>query len=80
MLVAEMRHIFPTTIGLPMELSFYKAAVAAASVECKQGSGLSINCYILEVIPNIHIVCLHRSKYSVTTSAKGFPSFPASEI
>uniref|UniRef100_A0A8D0ADU3 Vitellogenin-2-like n=1 Tax=Sander lucioperca TaxID=283035 RepID=A0A8D0ADU3_SANLU len=33
MLVAEVRRIFPTTVGLPMELSFYTAAVAAASVE-----------------------------------------------
>lgn len=35
MLVAEVRHIFPTAVGLPMELSFYTAAVAAASVERK---------------------------------------------
>lgn len=34
MLVAEVRRIIPTAIGLPMELSFYTAAVAAASVEC----------------------------------------------
>ncbi|XP_071386638.1 vitellogenin-2-like isoform X4 [Centroberyx affinis] len=33
MLVAEVRRIFPTAVGLPMELSFYTAAVAAASVE-----------------------------------------------
>ncbi|XP_034529933.1 vitellogenin 2 [Notolabrus celidotus] len=33
MLVAEIRRIIPTTVGLPMELSFYTAAVAAASVE-----------------------------------------------
>ncbi|XP_028259820.1 vitellogenin-2-like isoform X2 [Parambassis ranga] len=33
MLVAEVRHILPTAVGLPMELSFYTAAVAAASVE-----------------------------------------------
>uniref|UniRef100_A0A8D3CJ51 Vitellogenin domain-containing protein n=1 Tax=Scophthalmus maximus TaxID=52904 RepID=A0A8D3CJ51_SCOMX len=33
MLVAEVRRIIPTAIGLPMELSFYTAAVAAASVE-----------------------------------------------
>lgn len=35
MLVAEVRRILPTSAGLPMELSFYTAAVAAASVECK---------------------------------------------
>lgn len=35
MLVAEVRRILPTTVGLPMELSFYTAAVAAASIECK---------------------------------------------
>lgn len=35
MLVAEVRRILPTTVGLPMELSFYTAAVAAASVERK---------------------------------------------
>ncbi|XP_033477698.1 vitellogenin-2-like isoform X1 [Epinephelus lanceolatus] len=33
MLVAEVRRILPTTVGLPMELSFYTAAMAAASVE-----------------------------------------------
>uniref|UniRef100_A0A3B4XY36 Vitellogenin-2-like n=1 Tax=Seriola lalandi dorsalis TaxID=1841481 RepID=A0A3B4XY36_SERLL len=33
MLVAEIRRILPTAVGLPMELSFYTAAVAAASVE-----------------------------------------------
>uniref|UniRef100_A0A7N6AEE7 Phosvitin n=1 Tax=Anabas testudineus TaxID=64144 RepID=A0A7N6AEE7_ANATE len=35
MLVAEIRRIIPTAVGLPMELSFYTAAVAAASVEGK---------------------------------------------
>lgn len=34
MLVAEVRRILPTAVGLPMELSFYTAAVASASVEC----------------------------------------------
>lgn len=34
MLVAEVRRILPTSVGLPMELSFYTTAVAAASVEC----------------------------------------------
>nr|AAZ17416.1 vitellogenin B [Morone americana] len=33
MLVAEVRRILPTVVGLPMELSFYTAAVAAASIE-----------------------------------------------
>ncbi|KAG8003720.1 Vitellogenin-2, partial [Nibea albiflora] len=33
LLVAEVRRILPTAVGLPMELSFYTAAVAAASVE-----------------------------------------------
>ncbi|XP_062252051.1 vitellogenin-2-like [Platichthys flesus] len=33
MLVAEVRRIIPTAVGLPMELSFYTAAVAAATVE-----------------------------------------------
>ncbi|KAK5907202.1 hypothetical protein CesoFtcFv8_005079 [Champsocephalus esox] len=33
MLVAEVRRIIPTAVGLPMELAFYTAAVAAASVE-----------------------------------------------
>ncbi|XP_034438303.1 vitellogenin-2-like [Hippoglossus hippoglossus] len=33
MLVAEVRRIIPTAVGLPMELSLYTAAVAAASVE-----------------------------------------------
>ena len=35
MLVAEVRRIMPSNIGLPIELSFYTAAVAAATVECK---------------------------------------------
>uniref|UniRef100_H3C494 Vitellogenin 2 n=1 Tax=Tetraodon nigroviridis TaxID=99883 RepID=H3C494_TETNG len=35
MLVAEIRRIFPTAAGLPMELSFYTAGVAAATVECQ---------------------------------------------
>ncbi|KAK9519374.1 hypothetical protein VZT92_022109 [Zoarces viviparus] len=33
LLFTEVRRIFPTATGLPMELSFYTAAVAAASVE-----------------------------------------------
>ncbi|XP_072245542.1 vitellogenin-2-like [Leuresthes tenuis] len=33
MLAAEVRRIFPTSVGFPMELSLYTAAVAAASVE-----------------------------------------------
>ncbi|XP_010782071.1 vitellogenin-2-like [Notothenia coriiceps] len=33
MLVAEVRRIIPTAVGLPMELAFYTAAVAAASVK-----------------------------------------------
>lgn len=32
-LAAEIRHIMPTTLGLPMEYSFYTAAVVAASIE-----------------------------------------------
>ncbi|XP_020780334.2 LOW QUALITY PROTEIN: vitellogenin-2-like [Boleophthalmus pectinirostris] len=32
MLLSEARRVLPTTIGLPMELSFYTAAVAGASV------------------------------------------------
>lgn len=34
LLVAEVRRIIPTSIGLPMELSLYTAAVAAASAKC----------------------------------------------
>ena len=34
-LAAEVRRIFPTSIGLPMELSFYTAAVAHAAVNRK---------------------------------------------
>lgn len=33
MLATEMRRILPTAAGLPMELSLYTAAVAAAAVE-----------------------------------------------
>ncbi|XP_051550339.1 vitellogenin-like [Myxocyprinus asiaticus] len=32
LLAAEVRRIFPTAVGVPMEFSFYTAAVAAASV------------------------------------------------
>ncbi|XP_026053862.1 vitellogenin-like [Carassius auratus] len=35
LLAAEMRRILPTAVGLPMELSFYTAAVAAASINVK---------------------------------------------
>ncbi|XP_066503327.1 vitellogenin-like [Hoplias malabaricus] len=34
-LAAELRRIIPTTVGVPMELDFYTAAVAAASVNVK---------------------------------------------
>ncbi|XP_034035813.1 vitellogenin-2-like [Thalassophryne amazonica] len=33
MLVGEIRRILPTAVGLPMELSFYSAAVAAAAIQ-----------------------------------------------
>lgn len=33
LLVAEVRRILPTAVGLPMEFSFYTAAVAAVSVK-----------------------------------------------
>lgn len=42
MLVSEIRHIFPTAVGLPMELSFYTAGVAAATVECKHNCSLRL--------------------------------------
>ncbi|XP_051980425.1 vitellogenin-like isoform X2 [Xyrauchen texanus] len=32
LLAAEVRHIFPTAVGMPVEFSFYTAAVAAATV------------------------------------------------
>jgi len=32
LLASEVRRILPTAVGLPMELSLYTAAVAAASV------------------------------------------------
>ncbi|XP_051763594.1 vitellogenin-like [Ctenopharyngodon idella] len=35
LLVAEARRIFPTAVGVPMELSMYSAAVGAASVNVK---------------------------------------------
>uniref|UniRef100_UPI003AAA2895 vitellogenin-like n=1 Tax=Centroberyx gerrardi TaxID=166262 RepID=UPI003AAA2895 len=35
LLAAEVRRIFPTAAGLPMELSLYTAAVAAAAVQVK---------------------------------------------
>lgn len=33
LLAAEVRRIFPTAVGLPMELSYYTAAVAKAYVK-----------------------------------------------
>ncbi|KAM8874646.1 vitellogenin-2-like [Spinachia spinachia] len=35
LLLSEVRRIIPTSVGLPMELSLYSAAVAAASAELK---------------------------------------------
>lgn len=35
LLLSEVRRIIPTSVGLPMELSLYTTAVAAASAECK---------------------------------------------
>ncbi|KAL2090118.1 hypothetical protein ACEWY4_014806 [Coilia grayii] len=35
MLVAEVRRIFPTAVGVPMEISLYSAAVAAAAIKVK---------------------------------------------
>ncbi|XP_048107993.1 LOW QUALITY PROTEIN: vitellogenin-like [Alosa alosa] len=35
LLAAEIRRIFPTAVGVPMELSLYSAAVAAASIKVK---------------------------------------------
>uniref|UniRef100_A0AAY4DZ07 Vitellogenin domain-containing protein n=1 Tax=Denticeps clupeoides TaxID=299321 RepID=A0AAY4DZ07_9TELE len=37
MLTAEVRHIFPTAVGVPMELSLYKAAVATANMNVQAG-------------------------------------------
>lgn len=36
LLVTEVRRILPTAVGLPMELSMYTAAVAAAAVQGKR--------------------------------------------
>lgn len=45
-LVGEVRRILPTAVGLPMELSFYTATVAAASVECNfHCCGFNLICY-----------------------------------
>ena len=33
LLAAEIRRIFPTAVGVPMELSLYSAAVAAATIK-----------------------------------------------
>ncbi|CAJ1060691.1 vitellogenin 2 [Xyrichtys novacula] len=61
MLVAEIRRIIPTTLGLPMELSFYTAAVAAAAVEFRA-----------EVTPplpeNFHPAQLLKSDISMRTA------------
>lgn len=50
LLVSEVRRILPTTVGLPIELSLYSAAVATAAVE-----GMYVpNFVIRQVINNIH--------------------------
>ena len=48
LLVAEVRHILPTAVGLPMEISLYTAAVAAASVNgrCKVMQFISNELYL----------------------------------
>lgn len=38
LLATEVRRILPTAAGLPMELSLYTAAVAAAAVQGEQSS------------------------------------------
>lgn len=60
LLVAEVRRILPTTVGLPMELSFYTAAVAAATVECKLH--LTVDDLRKRFIPILKMCCFSQSK------------------
>uniref|UniRef100_A0A3Q3GPF5 Vitellogenin-like n=1 Tax=Labrus bergylta TaxID=56723 RepID=A0A3Q3GPF5_9LABR len=61
MLVAEVRRILPTIVGLPMELSLYTAGVAAASVDIQ-----------VEVTPplpeNVHAAQLLKSDISMSAT------------
>uniref|UniRef100_A0A8C3AM52 Phosvitin n=1 Tax=Cyclopterus lumpus TaxID=8103 RepID=A0A8C3AM52_CYCLU len=49
-LMAEVRRILPTTVGLPMELSFYTAAVVAASLECNVTPPLSADTRVAQLL------------------------------
>lgn len=42
LLVAEVRHIFPSVAGVPMEFSLYAAAVAAGNLK-----GKSLKCAVV---------------------------------
>ncbi|XP_056132380.1 vitellogenin-2-like [Lampris incognitus] len=54
MLAAEVRRIFPTAVGLPMELSFYSATVAAAAI--------NIHATVTPPLPeNFHVTQLLKS-------------------
>uniref|UniRef100_UPI0009B472AA vitellogenin-2-like n=1 Tax=Monopterus albus TaxID=43700 RepID=UPI0009B472AA len=62
MLLAELRRILPTTVGLPMELSFYTAAVVAASVTAQAT--------VTPPVPqNFHLAQLLKSDINVRLAA-----------
>lgn len=76
MLLAEVRRIIPTAVGLPMELSFYTAAVAAASVECKSCEcDLKLKTKEMSIFTPLSILKLNLLFYLVHASVN--PPLPA---
>lgn len=73
LLAAEVRRILPTALGLPMELSFYTAAVAAAAVECKFHQCNSTNVgFIWSFLVPLHteiLFVIYSPSHCVSTSA-----------
>ncbi|XP_033936659.1 vitellogenin-2-like [Pseudochaenichthys georgianus] len=72
MLVAEVRRIIPTAVGLPMELAFYTAAVASASVEfqAKVSPPLPANFHASQLLKSdINITATSTSSVSMQTFA-----------
>lgn len=82
LLVGEIRRILPTAVGLPMELSFYTAAVADVSVECNfQSCGFNLIWYFKKLcILILKLYHFHSTSHCDTTSAKELPCFSVFEV
>ncbi|TKS74661.1 Vitellogenin [Collichthys lucidus] len=63
LLVAEVRRILPTAVGLPMELSMYTAAVAAAAVQVKAATTPALP-------ENFHLAHLLKTEIQLETEVK----------